>query len=137
MIYFEGKTYATVWTVKAAEKYIDLQVTTSENKDGEYVNSSWFARCIGKAFTALKDVKRGDRILIKAGKMTNERFKKDDEWRSYFKFLILDAEVVQGGQHGKGSTPTAAADEKKKTPAAETPKESDEGSKGEDDDFPW
>ena len=41
MSIFFKDTYATLWDVKPAEKYTDLNISTSEkDKDGNYVNSS-------------------------------------------------------------------------------------------------
>lgn len=122
MIFLEGKVYAKVWKVTPSDngKYIDLQITTSEkNDDGDYINSSWFPRCIGKAVNALKGLERGDRILIKRLKLTNERKEQEDgSFKSYFRFLILDAEKAgsEGADNGskndkpKGVEETAAAD---------------------------
>ena len=43
MSIFFKDTYATLWDVKPAEKYTDLNISTSEkDKDGNYVNSSWY-----------------------------------------------------------------------------------------------
>lgn len=112
MIFLEGKVYAKVWNVTPSQngKYIDLQITTSEkNEDGEYLNSSWFPRCIGRAVNTLKNVKRGDKIIIKRLKFTNERVKQeDDTYKSYFKFLVLDAEIDGNGNNGENSTPSSA-----------------------------
>lgn len=116
MIFLEGKVYAKVWRVTPAQngKYIDLQITTSEKtEEDEYLNSSWFPRCIGKAVNALKNVKRGDKIIIKKVKFTNERKKQeDDTYKSYFKFLILDADI--DGDNGENSTPPSAKNSKPK-----------------------
>lgn len=100
MIFNNGKIYAKVWKVTPSEngKYIDLQISTSEKgEDGEYLNSSWFPRCIGKSINTLKGIKRGDRIIITKSKFTNERRVDDDgAYRSYFKFLIYEAEIEKG-----------------------------------------
>ena len=58
MIYCTNQIYAKVWKIKSAEKYIDLQVTTSEkDADGNYKNSGWFPRAIGHAANSLKNIK--------------------------------------------------------------------------------
>lgn len=96
MIYCTNKIYGKVWKITKAEKYLDLQMTTSEkNTDGEYINSGWFPRCIGHAFNSLKDtLKEGDRIVITKSKLTNERYTaKDGTVKSAFRFLVLEAEV--------------------------------------------
>ncbi len=103
------KIFATVWKVDKKEKYIDLQISTSEkNQDGEFVNSTWFPRVIGHAFNALKDtVKERDRICITKAKLSNERRQTEDGgYKSYFKFIILEASLV--GQNDQTSTPATA-----------------------------
>lgn len=95
MIYCKDKIFGKVWKVDKKEKYLDLQMTTSEkDKDGKYINSSWFPRVIGHAFNALKDdLAEGDRIIITKSKFTNERYTaKDGSTKSSFRFIILDAE---------------------------------------------
>lgn len=135
MIFLEGKVYAKVWSVTPAQngKYIDLQITTSEKTENdEYLNSSWFPRCIGKAVNTLKNVKRGDKIIIKKVKFTNERKKQeDDTYKSYFKFLILDAEI--DGDNDKNSTPSPANNSKSK----ETKKAEEEPKEEAEADCPW
>ena len=137
MIFLEGKVYAKVWKVTPAEngKYIDLQITTSEkNDDGEYINSSWFPRCIGKAVNTLKNVQRNDRILIKKVKLTNERRKQDDDsYKSFFKFLILDAEIVSD-EDENNSTPAAAQTSKPKESKKAAQATTNEDAEG---DIPW
>lgn len=99
MILFDCKVYATVWSVKPSEngKYIDLQVTTGDKRtDGTWSNSGWFPRVIGHALNSIKNVKKGDRILITKGKLSNERFQREDgTYGNSFKFIILEAEPVK------------------------------------------
>lgn len=97
MIFCNNNVYAKVWKVqKKTDKYIDLQISTSEkDKDGNYINSSWFPRCIGHAFNALKDtLKEGDRITITKCKFSNEKYTaQDGTTKSAFRFIILEASV--------------------------------------------
>lgn len=123
MIYCTNKIYGKVWKITKAEKYLDLQMTTSEkNADGEYINSGWFPRCIGHAFNSLKDtLKEGDRIVITKSKLTNERYTaKDGTVKSAFRFLVLEAEV----EGTKNETPKPAE------PTADT-------NAPDGDDMPW
>ena len=130
MIFVEGKTYATVWSVKPAEngKYIDLQITTGEkDADGNWTKSSWFPRVIGHALNSLKNVKEKDRILIKKAKLTNERREQEDgSYRSYFHFIILEAEIA-GATTGESSAPSRSH----LTPSDVLQEEE------KDDDCPW
>ena len=108
MIYNENKIYAKVWKVTPSEngKYIDIQITTSErDADNNYRNSSWFPRCIGKSVNTLKGLKREDRIIITKSKFTNEkRTLEDGSIRSFFRFLILEAEI-EGNEERNHSNP--------------------------------
>lgn len=119
MIFIHDKIFAKVWKVKKAEKYIDLQVTTSEkDKEGNYINSSWFPRLIGHAFNALKDtIKEGDVLIITKCKITNERYEDNEgNKKSRFKFVVLEASIDEPKENNKASdaTPDAPA------PAAQT-----------------
>ena len=101
MIFIHDKIYAKVWNVDKHEKYIDLQVTTSEKDgDGNYINSGWFPRLIGHAFQSLKDViKEGDRIVITKCKMTNERYiNAEGNTKSRFKFVVLEAYLEKNNE---------------------------------------
>lgn len=121
MIFNDNKIFAKVWKVTPSEngKYIDLQITTSEKGEGDkYINSSWFPRVIGKAVNTLKGLKREDRIIITKSKFTNERRDTDDGKKSFFRFLILEAEI-EGSERASGNTP-AANTKKKDTPKEET-----------------
>lgn len=121
MIFIHDKIYAKVWKVDQKGKYIDLQMSTSEkDANGNYVNSGWFPRAIGKAFTAFKDrLKTGDRIIITKSKMTNERYTaQDGTKKSAFKFLILEAEIEDA--HSNDSAAPANAAPATQTQAAST-----------------
>jgi len=126
----DSEAYATVWKVNPSEngKYIDLQVSTSEkDKEGEYINSSWFPRCIGHAVNSLKGLEERDRIKIKSFKITNEYNREKNQ--SYFRFLILDAERLDsGGNKGTASAKSATTKPAKKA----APKVNDT-----EEDLPW
>lgn len=95
MIFVKDKIYAKVWKVEKFDKYIDLQVTTSEkDKDGNYINSGWYPRLIGHAFNSLKDtIKEGETIIFTKCKLSNERYVDNDgNKKSRFRFLVFEAE---------------------------------------------
>ena len=127
MIFNSNKIYAKVWKVKPADnnKYIDLQITTSEKtQDDEYVNSGWFPRVIGHAVNSLKNVKEGDRIVITKSKFTNERYEDSEgNKKSFFRFLILEASVEK--QENNASAKSSSG-KKKAKPSNE-----------DDEDCPW
>ena len=133
MIFNNNQIFAKVWKSTVEEKYIDLQISTSEKDgDGNYKNSSWFPRVIGHAYNTLKDVKEGDRITITKSKFTNERYEdKDGNKRSFFRFIILEATINNddASQEEENEPP------KKKTYTAK--KSSAPAQKEQDDDCPW
>ena len=109
MIFCRDKIFAKVWKVTPAEKYLDLQISTSEkDQNGNYINSNWFPRAIGHAFNALKNIKEGDRITITKCKLSNEKYTaKDGTTKSAFRFVILEASAVET-RDGDGGTPATA-----------------------------
>lgn len=116
MIFIHDKIYAKVWKVTKSDKYIDLQITTSEkDADGNYINSGWFPRLIGHAFNSLKDkIKEGDRIAITKSKITNERRKLEDgTTRSSFRFIVLEASIEspKGEEATETETPASAKEQ--------------------------
>lgn len=126
MMYLEGTVFAHVWKTEPAEngKYIDLRITTSKrDEDGHYENSSWFPRCIGTAVQSLKNVKCGDRIIIKKVIIENPRIKQEDgTYKSYFRFLIIDAEIANSegdSQHSTAAQPRPENENKVKQAPAE------------------
>lgn len=117
MFFCHDKIYARVWKITPSEKYLDLQISTSEKKqDGEYINSSWFARCVGHAFNSLNGkLKEGDRITITTAKLSNERYTaKDGSIKSALRFVILEAGIEaprDAGQSAQSSQSAAATQE--------------------------
>ena len=97
MVFVTNKIFAKVWKIDKKDKYADLQISTSEKieKDGktDYINSSWFARAVGKAFNQVKDINEGDRVTITKAKLSNEPYEKDGKKRSAFKFVVLEFET--------------------------------------------
>ena len=131
MIFIHDKILAKVWKVEKSEKYIDLQVTTSEkDKEGNYDNSGWFPRLIGHAFNALKDtIKEGDSLIITKCKITNKRYKDDEgNTKSRFKFVVLEASIGEPKENNE--TPAA-------TPAASAPAVQTVAAPAANDNNPW
>lgn len=130
MIFCHDKIYAKVWKITQFEKYLDLQITTSEkDQDGNYINSGWFPRAIGHAFNSLKgNLKEGDRICITKSKFTNERYvASDGTKKSAFRFIILEASIEDSNKdktEAPATTQSAAPAATPDTAAAE-------------DDCPW
>ncbi len=101
MIFVTDKYYAKVWKVDKHEKYIDLQMTTSEkDRDGNYINSGWFARVIGHAYNSIQNVQAGDRLIVTKSKVSNEKYvDKDGSHKTSLRVVILEAEI-------EGAAPT-------------------------------
>ena len=125
MIFFQNnEAYGKVWKITKNEKYLDVQMTTSEkDTEGNYVNSRWFPRIIGHAFNSLKDtLKEGDRIVVTKAKFSNESYTaKDGTPKSAFRFLILEASL----------------DEPKREVEKETVKKQEVEAAEDKDDCPW
>lgn len=133
MIFIHDKIYAKVWKVDKSEKYIDLQVTTSEkDKEGNYINSGWFPRLIGHAFNSLKDtIKEGDTLVITKCKITNERYKDDEgNTKSRFKFVVLEATISEPKETDEAPNTTTI-------PAASAPATQKQNAANKDDPCPW
>ena len=99
MIFCNNTVYGKVWKITKNEKYLDLQMTTSEKTqgtEGEYINSGWFPRVIGHAFNTIKDtIKEGDTIVITKCKFTNERYTAEDGSKKSagIRLIVLDAHI--------------------------------------------
>jgi single-stranded DNA-binding protein len=113
MIFVKNEIYAKVWKIqRKEEKYMDVQVTTSEKgQDGEYRNSRWFPRLVGHAFNSLKDsLKEGDKIVITKAKLTNESYEAQDGTRkSAFKFVVLESNLDDSGASEDTSVPPTSS----------------------------
>lgn len=99
MIFINNATiYAKVWDIKKSDKYADLRISTSEkDKNGDYHNSNWFARAIGKAFNQLNGISVKDTVIISKAKLTNESYTdKDGNKKSSFKFIIMEFDTPKG-----------------------------------------
>ena len=129
----DAKIYAKVWHIDRQDKYTDVRISTSEkDKDGNYINSNWFARLIGHAHQKLKDIKEEDRITITQAKLSNEPYTdKEGNKKSAFRFLILEAEDA----NSSGDTAEKAESKSKSKKKAEAEEDGVEG--GNDGDMPW
>lgn len=68
--------------MKHSDKITTANISTSEKdnrNEGKYLYSNWsFVRFVGKAHTyMLENVKDGDAVFIKSGKMTKSSFERD------------------------------------------------------------
>jgi hypothetical protein len=95
--------FATIWGWDDQGKYTKVRLSTSEkNQDGEYENSSWLARFVGKAHEKISDASERDRIKILSGKINNISRKQDDgSFRSFLNVVVFDFEFVDQNNDSK------------------------------------
>ena len=80
MIYCTNEIRAKVWYIGTYNGFMTISFTTSEKtQNGDFKTSSWFARVMGDAKKALKDVKKGDSIVIKRCAIRNVYNKAKDK----------------------------------------------------------
>ena len=92
MIFINDVRYVKIWEVKKFDKYIKLQVSTSDKKqDGSYENSGWYINLVGQAFTQGKDLVKGDTITINKGKISNVYNK--EKQTTYLNVVAFDIET--------------------------------------------
>lgn len=92
MIYCTNEIRAKVWRAGVYNGRLLISITTHEkDKNGNYINSSWFARCLSESKKTLKDVKKGDNIIIKRCALRKTYNKQKD--KEYFGFDIYEAEI--------------------------------------------
>lgn len=130
MIFFRD-CYAKVWDVQVNEKYVDLRISTSEkDKNEQYVNSNWFARCIGQAYEPSTHLNKGDRIKITKGKVTNELHTNNQgEKKSYLRVVVLGLEDANNsGSYTPAQSAQVAAPTNTPAPAVDNTT---------DDDYPF
>ena len=95
MITFEAK-YVKVWNIDMDGKYPKLRISTSEkDKEGNYINSNWFATCIGKSAETARKLKEGDTIAVR-GKISNKYDKEKNV--TYYNVALFDIELVRSQQ---------------------------------------
>ena len=93
MIYCTNEIRAKVWHVGTYNGRLMISITTSERtRNGDYKNSSWFASCLSESKKVLKDVKKGDNIIIKRCALRNTYNKEKN--KEYFGFDIYEAEIA-------------------------------------------
>lgn len=111
--------YGTVFDVKANDKFVHANISTSRKskaKDSDkdiYINSSWSASFLGKAKDAAKNLENKDRIKINMGYVSHEKAKVDDEGKGvyYYNLVILDFEKVDSKGSSNDANPKPKAEQ--------------------------
>lgn len=101
-VFFKDQ-WAKLWNVTAGDNYADLRITTSEkDKEGNYVNSTWFPRVWGDLAEQFKHMQAGDRFKIVNGKVSNLSKKMPDgKLRSFIEFRIFSISDVTSKDGGE------------------------------------
>ena len=99
--------WAKLWEVKPAEKYVDLRISTSEkDKDGKYINSTWFPRVWGNVAEQFKHMQAGDRFKIASGRLSNvSKQMEDGTYRTRLEFKIFAIGETSGKNADVQSNP--------------------------------
>lgn len=104
-------TFATVFRPDVKEKMVAANLSTSEKgKDGEYLNSNWNARFVGKCLDAAKQLKEKDRIKIIRGGVRVEPYEdKSGTKRFPVRLIVFEFEVQEktnsGANQGDNNLP--------------------------------
>jgi hypothetical protein len=128
-------TWATVWGVEEKNGFTKSRISTSEkDQEGNYKNSDWFATFGKNVSEKAKTLQKGDRIIIKKGKITNRTEKKPDG--TFVSYLNVDIYYFvlpedNGGSYSAPSESTRTKFPKPKPPIKETKE------KEQDDSLPF
>lgn len=115
------KTYANVFDVVVKDNYVRAKLSTSrKDKDGEYINSSWFATFLGNSLGIAKKLKDKDRIIVTNGMVTYEPMMdkngimKDDNGKNRYgaKVLVFDMEMNSGTKSKDSEKPKSKSNKK-------------------------
>lgn len=125
-MFWVENTYAKIWKIESKEKYDDLRISTSEKdnrEEGKFINSNWFARCIGHAHQQIAngEFNEGDRVKIAKGKISNEAYEdKDGNKKSALRVTILELASADSNSNtsAKESKPAAKKTTKTKKESA-------------------
>ena len=107
-------TYATVWEVTSHdEKSATVRLSTSrKNQNGEYVNSNWFARFIGKALTNVDKLSAKDRIQLQKGFVEISSVKQSDGgYKNYTNLLVFEWDFSDNVRSPQSSSTSLPEDE--------------------------
>lgn len=126
-MFWINDAYAKIWKIESKDKYDDLRISTSEKdnrEEGKFINSNWFARCIGHAHQQIAngEFAEGDRVKIVKGKVSNETYEKDGEKRSMLRVTILE---LASTDSNNAQPTTEQKTETKKTTRKKTDKPAD------------
>jgi hypothetical protein len=95
-------TYMKVWATENKGKYVKAQVSTSrKDKEGQYINSSWFANFVGQCAGDAENLSRGESIKILSGQLEN---RKTEDGKIYTNMTIFAFEPADGSGQSSGNS---------------------------------
>ena len=95
---FSVGSYAKVWKITSHEKFTDIQCSTSQKKDGNYVTDfSGFVRLVGDAHRKAVELSEKDSIKIGNFGVTNSF----SNGKNYTNIIMFDFEIK--GQESNNS----------------------------------
>ena len=87
---FSVGSYAKVWKITSHEKFTDIQCSTSQKKDGNYVTDfSGFVRLVGDAHRKAVELSEKDSIKIGNFGVTNSF----SNGKNYTNIIMFDFEI--------------------------------------------
>jgi len=123
-------TYMKVWSTENKGKYVKAQVSTSrKDKEGQYINSSWFANFVGQCAGDAENLSRGDSIKVLSGQLEN---KKTEDGKIYTNMTIFAFEPADGSGQSSGNSRSKPVNSRR-TQNLDVPPARDEDNEPEDD----
>ena len=101
-----GKSYIKVWETEDKDNYIKAKVSSGrkdKRNEGQYINSSWFCRFVGKSVEQARTLTKGDKITILNG-MVESVWDKDKQ-KAYTGIVVFEFEQEGQPQGQAGFTP--------------------------------
>ena len=100
---------AVVWEVEDKGTFANVKISSSRKDkritDGnQWVNTNWFATFVGAAHDKIGEVKKGTRIEIISGTVSQEGYMKDGvkTYPKFTKVTIFDFSVLSKSEGGSG-----------------------------------
>lgn len=95
-------TFATVWEItQKTDRYAKVRLSTSrKDKDGNYINSNWFASFVGDALQKIDELDVGEktRLVLLNGYVCIDSVQKDGQWNNYTNMAIFDIDLAENFQ---------------------------------------
>jgi len=103
--------YAKVWSVEDKGKYVKTQISTSrKDKEGNYINSGWFANFVGKSVDMAKQINEKDSIQILAGQIEN---KKNEDGKYFTSLTIFEFQFSDNNNSSSQQTSSRPVNSKR------------------------